>query len=420
MNAPLLGQVFADRYDLVRLIASGGMGDVYEAQDHLLRRQVAVKVYRASALADRGRFDAEIRTLAALNHPGLVQVYDAGEHDGHGFVVLELVDGPTLRSIFEERGPLPAVEVADLGAAVAAALAHVHEAGVVHRDVTPSNILCGSDGRPRLADFGIARLIDTTRVTAVATTIGTAAYMAPEQVQGHDVTPAADVYALGLVLLEAITGRSAFTGVGHEVALARLARDPDVETDVPEAWHPLLREMTARSAEGRPTTAAVADRLMALGATVPTAAGAVVADADGDVDGDADAESDATMATAALMAASAGAVAGVAASHAHTQVVEAVGGGTMVMPAPLPLSADAHGRPSDVAVHRPWLVGVVAAGIALVIVLAALASGSDSGIKAPTSTTPVAVTVPTTVPTTVPPTTAPPARPGKEKGHKGD
>src|SRR5688572_5471821 len=202
------------------------MADVYEATDHQLQRQVAVKVFRAAATSDRARFDAEVVVLAALNHPGLVQVYDAGDQDGDAFVVLELVEGPTLATRLREVGPLPAVDVADLGAQVADALAYVHERGVVHRDVTPSNVLCGPDGRPRLADFGIARLVDTTRVTAAATAIGTAAYMAPEQVQGHDVTPAADVYALGLVLLELLTGRRAFEGTGHEVAVARLARPP--------------------------------------------------------------------------------------------------------------------------------------------------------------------------------------------------
>lgn len=400
----MLGEVFAGRYELVRLIARGGMGDVYEAQDRLLRRQVAVKVYRATALADRSRFDAEVHTLAALNHPGLVQVYDAGEHDGDGYVVLELVDGPTLRSILAERGPLPPTEVAALGAAVADALAYVHEAGVVHRDVTPSNILCGRDGRPRLADFGIVRLLDTTRVTAVATTVGTAAYMAPEQVEGHDVTVAADVYAFGLVLLEVLTGRTAFTGVGHEVAIARLVRDPDVETDVPADWHLLLREMTARDPAGRPAAAAVSTRLAALAAHGATGASPV----------------------AAPVAVAAGVLGGASVDgHAVTEVV-GVGGGTTVMPTahrPEPPAPPGHAaaRAAGAAIARSrralWLA-LVAIGVVL---LAALASAGNSGIEVPTTTTqPVAVTVPTTLPTTtVPPTTQPPKE-SKGKGHNSD
>ncbi len=420
-SAPLLGAVLADRYELVRLIARGGMGDVYEAQDRLLRRQVAVKVYRADALADRSRFDAEVHTLAALNHPGLVQVFDAGEHDGDGYVVLELVDGPTLRSVLAEHETLSSTEVAALGEAVAAALAYVHGAGVVHRDVTPSNILCGSDGRPRLADFGIARLLDTSRITAVATTIGTAAYMAPEQVEGRDVTPAADVYALGLVLIEALTGRAAFAGVGHEVALARLARDPDVETDVPTEWHALLAAMTARDPGSRPTAAAVSTDLADLAGGV---AASVLTD-----------PTDAPTAPVAVIAAAAatGAVGAEAAadSAALTQAM-ALGGGTTVMPAALqpepevaPLAASAAvGAAGTGGAARAWPRRRLWVTLAIfaVVLLAALMSGNDIGVKAPTPTTqPVVVTAPTTLPTTTaPPTTSPP-RPAKGKGHdKGD
>jgi serine/threonine protein kinase len=242
------------------------MGDVYEAQDEVLHRSVAVKVFRGTAPTDRSRFDAEIKALATLNHPNLVHVFDAGEHDGDGFIVLELIDGPTLQAVLDARGALPAEEVAGLGAALAGALAAAHDQGVVHRDVTPANVLCGSDGRPRLADFGIARLLDTTRVTAIATTIGTAAYMAPEQLLGDEVTPAADVYALGLLLLEALTGRAAFPGVGHEAAAARLVQAPDVATGVPEGWPPLLGDMTARDPAERPDAAIVGERLRTLGA----------------------------------------------------------------------------------------------------------------------------------------------------------
>jgi tRNA A-37 threonylcarbamoyl transferase component Bud32 len=418
-SAPLLGAVLADRYELVRLIARGGMGDVYEAQDRLLRRQVAVKVYRADALADRSRFDAEVHTLAALNHPGLVQVFDAGEHDGDGYVVLELVDGPTLRSMLADHETLSSTEVAALGEAVAAALAYVHGAGVVHRDVTPSNILCGSDGRPRLADFGIARLLDTSRITAVATTIGTAAYMAPEQVEGRDVTPAADVYALGLVLIEALTGRTAFAGVGHEVALARLARDPDVETDVPTEWHALLAAMTARDPGSRPTAAVVSAHLTEL-------AGGVAASAITD-------PTDAPTAPVAVIAgvAAAGAVgADAAADSAALTQATALGGGTTVMPAalqpepevaPLAASAAVGAAGADGAVRgwgwprrRLW----VALAVIAAVLLAALASGNDIGVKGPTPTTqPVVVTAPTTLPTTTAPPQTQPPRPAKGKGH---
>lgn len=255
------GTVLADRYRLGRLIARGGMADVFEAHDDLLDRRVAVKVFRAAEATHRERFDAEVRLLAGLNHPGLVAVYDAGEHAGDGFMVLELVEGPTLRDVLAARAPLPDREVAGLGVTLADALAHVHERGIVHRDLTPANVLCGTDGSPRLTDFGIARLLDTTRVTAEHLTIGTVGYMAPEQVEGKDVTPAADVYALGLVLLEALTAVPAFTGPSHEVAVARLTRDPAVPSDLPSPWPELLRSMVARRPQDRPTAASVAAQL---------------------------------------------------------------------------------------------------------------------------------------------------------------
>lgn len=277
-----VGVRLAGRYRLERLIARGGMADVYEAEDERLQRRVAVKAFRAGPSADRVRFDGEVRVLAALDHPNLVRVYDAGEHDGQAFVVLELVDGPTLAARAAE-GPLLAREVAEIGAAIADALAYVHERDIVHRDVTPSNVLCAPDGRPRLADFGIARLVDATRLTATQTTIGTAAYMAPEQVQGHAVRPAADVYALGLVLLELLTNRRGFEGTAQEVAVARLVRPPDTTTGVPGPWRALLASMTERAPANRPAAASVRDRLRDLAAAVdpvdqPTGAvGAVAA-----------------------------------------------------------------------------------------------------------------------------------------------
>ncbi len=255
--------VLADRYQLGRLIARGGMGEVYEAQDRELQRRVAVKVFR-SAAGDRDRFRNEAITLAALSHPGLVRVFDAGEHEGDAFVVLELVDGPTLARRLRD-GPVSPSEVAELGARVADALAHVHVSGVVHRDVTPSNILCGPDGRPKLADFGIARLIDTARVTAPAMAVGTAAYMAPEQVLGENVTPAADIYSLGLVLLEMLTGSRAYAGPSREAAVARLLRPPRVPDDVPRGWRHLIQDMTGGDPSSRPSAPQVRDRLESMG-----------------------------------------------------------------------------------------------------------------------------------------------------------
>jgi hypothetical protein len=377
------------------------MGDVFEAEDQRLHRRVAVKMFRSGPAADRKRFDSEVTVLASLEHPGLVRVFDAGEHDGDAFVVLELIDGPTLASRIPD-GPLPEEEVADLGIALADALAYVHERGVVHRDVTPSNVLCGPDGRPRLADFGIARLVDSTRLTASATTIGTAAYMAPEQVQGQEVTPAADVYALGLLLLELLTGHRAFEGTAHEVAVARLTRPPDTTTGVPGPWRGLLAAMTERAADDRPTAGEVRDQLIEVVAaaartdadTGALAAALVVADGVDIVPPGDD--------VTTVLATDAG----------HTSVLPAA-----LAPAPEPSpGAAAAGALAARAWGRRWLIAAVA--LFAVVILAATALGRD-GIDVPTpSTQPVGAGDPVST-TTIPPTTttAPPVEEeGDEEG----
>ena len=241
-----------DRYVLESLLGSGGMADVHRATDTTLERSVAVKVLRdvAGDESARHRFVAEARTLAGLSHRNLVTVLDAGigEDDDRPFLVMELVEGRSLADALED-GPLTPEDAAAVGAQVAAALTYAHGRGVVHRDVKPGNVLLGGDGRVKLADFGIARLLgDTARHTRTGTAIGTAAYLAPEQVRGEDVTGAADTYALGLVLLEALTGRRAFPGSPTEAALARLGGRA----------HPLAPLLKARLAAMHPAYFALA------------------------------------------------------------------------------------------------------------------------------------------------------------------
>ena len=255
--------VLADRYELHDVVGRGGMADVYRATDRVLHREVAVKVLRETAgdETDRLRFTAEARTLAALTHVGLVMVLDAGTTSERPFLVMELVEGPTLSQLCSD-GPVDASRVRTVGARVADALAYAHDQGVIHRDVKPGNVLLGTDDRVKLADFGIARLIgDTVRHTRTGHAIGTAAYLAPEQVLGEELTPAADVYSLGLVLLEALTGERAYPGTPTEAALARLSRAPSVPTDLPDDWPDLLAAMTASDPADRPGAADVAQRL---------------------------------------------------------------------------------------------------------------------------------------------------------------
>jgi serine/threonine protein kinase len=238
------------------------MAQVRRATDTVLGRDVAVKLFRED-LDDESaaRVKTEMQTLASLTHPGLVAVHDAGtELDEHGvaqpFLVMELVDGPTLAACCLD-GSLTSEQLVQVGAELASALQYVHDRGVVHRDVKPANILLSPSG-VKLADFGIARIVDGVRHTSTGLTVGTAPYLSPEQVTGDAVGPAADVYALGLVLLECLTGQREYTGGPVETALARLHRQPDVPASLPAPWPTLLRTMTARSPADRPTAAAVA------------------------------------------------------------------------------------------------------------------------------------------------------------------
>jgi eukaryotic-like serine/threonine-protein kinase len=259
--------VLADRYRLEEILGRGGMAEVWRATDPVLHRAVAVKVLRDTAEeeTDRLRFTAEARTLARLSHPGLVMLLGAGINEERPFLVLELVEGLTLA---QECGGRPAdpVRVAEIGREIAGALAYAHGAGVIHRDVKPGNVLLGHDGRIKLADFGIARLIgETVRHTRTGQAVGTAAYLSPEQVRGEDVTEATDVYSLGLLLLEALTGERAYPGTPTEAALARLSRQPEVPASLPAEWAHLVEHMTALNPDDRPSADTVASRLRALG-----------------------------------------------------------------------------------------------------------------------------------------------------------
>uniref|UniRef100_UPI00165E99AF serine/threonine-protein kinase n=1 Tax=Actinotalea sp. JY-7885 TaxID=2758576 RepID=UPI00165E99AF len=279
------GVLLDDRYRLEDVLGQGGMATVYRAHDLVLDRDVAVKLFPpvAEDAEDLLRHQSEMRVLAQLSHPGLVTLHDAGLAHAEGpmrqtYLVMELVDGPTLADRLAG-GPLSPRRAARLGRQVAEALATVHAAGVVHRDVKPANVLLvepagAGDEDPdavsttgpiaKLADFGIARLADGARLTVTGTTLGTATYLSPEQAAGAPVAAPTDVYALGLVLLECLTGRKAFTGTMVEVAAARLNTSPAVPTTFGPEWADLLEAMTRRRPEDRPTAAEVAVRLADL------------------------------------------------------------------------------------------------------------------------------------------------------------
>lgn len=265
--------VLASRYELGPLVGRGGSAEVHRAHDHILGREVAVKVFgRGVEGPDRRRQDHELHALARMHHSGLVELHDAGTQNGRAFLVMQLVDGPTLTQHLGGRAQAPTAAAA-LGRDLADALGYVHAHGITHRDVKPGNILVARDGRPMLSDFGIALLVGTTRVTATGAVLGTPAYMAPEQVRGEPVGSAADVYALGLIVLEALTGRQEFPGGATESALARLHRDPVVPA-LPAGLTPLLQAMTDARPEARPAALEVVE---ALDAAIAELRGGLVA-----------------------------------------------------------------------------------------------------------------------------------------------
>ncbi|WP_460772282.1 serine/threonine-protein kinase [Microbacterium sp. GXF7504] len=266
-DAPDVGDLVAERYRLHSLLGQGGMARVYLATDEHLDRDVAIKLFRAGAGDDDdlARARSEMRLLASVSHPALVTLHDAVLlPDGPQFLVMEHVPGVTLREHIAA-GPLPPREVAAAAAELAEGLHVVHAAGVVHRDLKPSNILTWPSTLPdrafrvKLADFGIAYLSGATRLTTPGTLIGTAAYLAPEQARGDAVTPATDVYAMGLVLLEALTGERAFPQPSApEAVMARLSGPPRIPDTVPAAWRTLLASMTATDPAERPSAIEVA------------------------------------------------------------------------------------------------------------------------------------------------------------------
>jgi serine/threonine protein kinase len=226
----MIGSVLADRYEILELVGTGGMSSVYKAHDRLLERNVALKVLHPHYGEDDEyvqRFRHEARSVAQLSHPNIVTVIDRGEADGHQFIVFEFVDGENLKELVQRTGALPARRAVELGIAMADALAFAHDHDLVHRDVKPQNVLLNGDGDAKVTDFGIARSLDVEHgVTQTGTVLGTSNYLSPEQASGKTVTPATDVYSLGIVLYELLTGDVPFPGENFVAVAMKHINDP--------------------------------------------------------------------------------------------------------------------------------------------------------------------------------------------------
>ena len=265
-------QTRISHYRIGRMLGRGGMGEVYEAEDEDLGRQVALKFIAPELAADPAnlkRFEHEARAAASLNHPNIATLYAFERADGRSFIAMELVPGESLRARLRG-GPLPLAEALLTSHDVAAALAVAHRRGLIHRDIKPENLMFGEDGRIRVMDFGLARAIEATRLTMTGSAVGTAAYMSPESVHGR-ATTASDVFALGIVLHEMLTGDLPFAGDSALALMFTIVNEPphplrEKRPGAPEALETLLQRLLSKDPAGRPDALTVARELAAIAA----------------------------------------------------------------------------------------------------------------------------------------------------------
>jgi len=378
---PTQGVTFGGRYELDSRIAIGGMGEVWEATDHVIGRTVAIKILKDEYMGDPGfleRFRAEARHAALVNHEGIASVFDYGEENGSAFLVMELVPGEALSTILEREGSLPVDKTLDIVAQTSMALQAAHAAGLVHRDIKPGNLLITPDGRVKITDFGIARIADQVPLTATGQVMGTVQYLSPEQASGHPASPATDIYSLGIVAYECLTGKRPFTGESQvAIAMAQInEQPPPLPATIPAPVQNLVMAMIAKKPEERPATAsAVARAASALRrGDVAAAAAAVPA-----VSGGAPVDEVTQLLTPGLS------------TQDATRILPA----TTAMGAGAGLASDIEGEGEDKPKRKrsPWTWPLIALIVLLVLVLGgtvwALLSNGDSEEPAPTTSSAV-------------------------------
>ena len=257
---PEAGQIYGDRYRLVDRIAIGGMGEVWRAHDEVILRDVAIKILKPEFMGDPGfleRFRVEARHAARVDHVGIADVYDYGEGSGSAYLVMEIVAGDSLARIIEKRIRLTSIEVLSIVEQTAKALHAAHLDGLVHRDIKPGNLLVTPAGKVKITDFGIARVADQVALTATGQVMGTVQYLAPEQATGKPASPSTDIYSLGVVAYEALTGRRPFTGETQMIiAMAQINdKPPAMGDDIDKRLQELVLACLAKKPNQRPGSA---------------------------------------------------------------------------------------------------------------------------------------------------------------------
>ncbi|MBS1696939.1 MAG: serine/threonine protein kinase [Actinobacteria bacterium] len=381
---PTQGVHFGGRYELQSRIAIGGMGEVWEATDHVIGRTVAIKILKDEYMGDPGfleRFRAEARHAALVNHEGIASVFDYGEENGSAYLVMELVPGEALSTIIEREGSLSADKTLDIVAQTASALQAAHAAGLVHRDIKPGNLLITPDGRVKITDFGIARIADQVPLTATGQVMGTVQYLSPEQASGHAASPATDIYSLGIVAYECLAGKRPFTGESQvAIAMAQINdTPPPLPATVPQPVQNLVMSMIAKKPADRPSSAA----------TVARAAQALRR---GDLNS-------AAIAVPAVIAGVVGTIgSGTGDDDAMTQLLGATQGATTIMPTTAKIPTEAEEAPEKKK-RSPWTWPLIALIALLIIVLGGTVWALLANQKAPepTSTTSAQSTPPKTV-----------------------